>query len=189
MDKLFIPVVLGTAREGRQSEKVTNYVLGELRKLDLFETELVDVRDHLFGNSSVHPGVAEPWKRIVTRADGLIIVSPEYNRGIPGELKILLDSLDEEYIKIPVGIIGVSNGKWGGARMAELLLPTLVVLGMVPVTPAIPFPQVQDLFDAGGNILDDSYPNKIASLAGNLVTYVRAFTVARAHALASANAS
>jgi NAD(P)H-dependent FMN reductase len=173
MSKLFIPLVLGTAREGRESEKVARYVLSEIVALDAFDTQFVDIRDFLFGKTAEYPKAAEPWKEIMTKADGLIIVSPEYNRGIPGELKILIDSLDEEYAKKPVAIIGTSSGKVGGARMAEHLLPTLITLGMIPLSLAILFPVVQKLFDPDGKILDDSYKKKIADMVGHLVWFAQ----------------
>lgn len=179
MKKLFIPIVLGTAREGRISEKVAHYVFNEVSALDTFGTQLVDVKDHLFGKTAEYSEAAKGWKDIMTKADGLIIVSPEYNRGIPGELKILIDSLDEEYIKKPVAIVGVSSGKWGGSRMAEAILPTLVTLGMVPISPSIPFPVAQNLFDADGKILDDSYGTKIASMVKEMSWYAEVLKDAR----------
>jgi NAD(P)H-dependent FMN reductase len=179
MKKLFIPLVLGTAREGRVSEKVARYVFNEISTLGVFETQFVDVQDFLFGKTAEYPEIAKPWKEIMTRADGLIIVSPEYNRGIPGELKILIDSLDEEYAKKPVAIIGVSSGKWGGARMAEAILPTIITLGMVPISPSIPFPVAQNLFGADGKILDDSYQGKIASMVKEITWYAQVLKEAR----------
>lgn len=168
---LFIPLLLGTAREGRESEKVAKYVFKEISALNLFATQFVDVRDFLFGKTEVYPDIAKPWKEIMTKADGLIIVSPEYNRGIPGELKILIDSLDEEYIRKPVAIIGASSGKVGGARMAESILPTLVTLGMIPITPSITFPVVQKLFAPDGSINDDSYKQRIADMAKEITWF------------------
>ncbi len=179
MKKLFIPIVLGTAREGRVSEKVAHYVLKEVRELDQFETQLVDVRDFLFGKTEEYSEASKPWQEIMARADGLIIVSPEYNRGIPGELKILIDSLDTEYAKKPVAILGVSSGKWGGSRMAEAILPTLITLGMVPISPSIPFPVAQNLFDENGKILDDSYKGKLASMVKELTWYAEVLKEAR----------
>jgi NAD(P)H-dependent FMN reductase len=174
MSKLFIPLVLGSAREGRESEKVARYVFNEITAVNAFETQFVDVRDFLFGKTAEYPEAATPWKEIMTRADGWIIVSPEYNRGIPGELKILIDSLDEEYAKKPVAIVGVSSGKMGGARMAEHILPTLITLGMIPLSPALLFPVVKTLFDSDGNILDDSYKKKIADMVEQMVWYAQA---------------
>lgn len=171
MKKLFIPILLGTAREGRVSEKVARYVLEEITALNTFDVELVDVRDFLFGKTVKYSQETNLWKDIMTKADGLIIVSPEYNHGIPGELKILIDSLDKEYAKKPVAIIGVSSGKLGGSRMAEALLPTLVTLGMVPISPAVLFPVAQNLFGEDEQILDSSYKEKIASMVQNLTWY------------------
>lgn len=179
MTKLFIPLILGTAREGRESEKVARYVLGELAKIGTFTTQLVDVKDHLFGKTAEHPEESGPWQEIMTKADGLIIVSPEYNRGIPGELKILLDSLDEEYVRKPVAIVGVSSGKVGGARMAEAILPTLVSLGMVPITPSIQFPVVQGLFSPEGKILEDSYEKRIHNMFKELTWFAEVLKKAR----------
>jgi NAD(P)H-dependent FMN reductase len=169
MNKLFIPILLGTAREGRESEKVAKYVFSEVSELGLFDTQLVDVKNHLFGKTAIYPEVANPWKEIMAKADGLIIVSPEYNRGMPGELKILLDSLEDEYVKKPVVVVGASSGKVGGGRMAEHILPTLITLGMVPIYPAILFPVVQGLFAADGSIADDSYKKRIVGTMNRLV--------------------
>lgn len=179
MSKLFIPILLGTAREGRVSEQVAKYVFNEVSALGAFDTQLIDVRDFLFGKTAEYSEESKPWQDIMTRADGLIIVSPEYNRGVPGELKILIDTLDEEYAKKPVSIIGVSSGKWGGSRMAEAILPTLVTLGMVPVPPSIPFPVAQKMFSEDGTILDDSYKGKIASMVKELVWYAEVLKAAR----------
>lgn len=179
MTKPYIPLLLGTAHEGRQTEKVARYVYDQIKKADVFDIELIDVRDFLFSKTELYSAVTEPWKKIMQKADGLIIVSPEYNRGMPGELKILLDSLNAEYVKKPVAIVGVSSGKVGGARMAESMLPTLVALGMVPITPAIPFPVVQDLFDADGEILDNSFEKKISGMVKELYVFARMLKKAR----------
>lgn len=43
---LYIPIILGTAREGRRSEKVAEYILSEVRNRTGIESEIVDVRDY-----------------------------------------------------------------------------------------------------------------------------------------------
>ena len=45
MDKIFIPILLGTARGSRQSEKAARFILAEAEKYGKFESELIDVRD------------------------------------------------------------------------------------------------------------------------------------------------
>jgi NADPH-dependent FMN reductase len=59
------------------------------------------------------------------RADGLVIVAPEYNHGYCGLLKHVLDSCLKEYIHKAVGIVGVSAGPFGGTRVIENLLPVM----------------------------------------------------------------
>lgn len=179
MKKPFIPVVLGTAREGRVSETVARYVVQQIAASGLCETQLVDVKDFLFGKTAVYAEQTEPWKALMAKADGLVIVSPEYNRGIPGELKIMIDSLVKEYDKKPVALVGVSSGSWGGSRMAEQVLPTLVALGMIPVGPAVLFPRAQELFTPTGEVLDASYDSKIAALIAKLVTFAETLAPAR----------
>src|SRR3990167_9375115 len=105
MSPLFIPIVLGTARRERQSEKVASFLFGELKRFDGIESDIIDVKDFM-NAQTVPPWVSNSsiafWKESMARADGLIIVMPEYNHGYPGELKILLDSLYQEYMYKPV---------------------------------------------------------------------------------------
>lgn len=179
MTKLFIPILLGTAREGRESAKVARYILSQVEKSAKFETQFVDIADFLFARTAVYPDAAKPWREIMSRADGLIIVSPEYNRGIPGELKILLDSLEEEYDKKPVAVVGVSSGTFGGVRMAEHILPTLVYLGMVPMSTYLTFPVAQKLFDQNCTILDSTYDNKVLKMIEELTWFADVFKRSR----------
>src|SRR5205823_1623279 len=61
----------------------------------------------------------------MSRADALVVVSPEYNHGYSGLLKHALDSCLEEYIHKAVGVVGVSAGPYGGTRGIQDLLPVL----------------------------------------------------------------
>jgi len=101
---MYIPIILGTAREGRQSEKVADFILHETLNSGL-ESEIIDVRDYRV-EATDNTGELPQAKKLleeISKADGLIIVSPEYNHGYPGELKMMLDMLYEEYSAKPVG--------------------------------------------------------------------------------------
>lgn len=115
----------------------------------------------------------------MARADGMIIVSPEYNHGYPGELKMMLDEAFKEYHQKPAAICGVSNGGLGGARMAEVLRIVLIALHMLPVSTAVYFSNIQNLFDESGAIRDESYREKVKKLFDELVWYARALKEAR----------
>lgn len=171
MKKLFIPLVLGSARDGRESEKVARFVYGELVALGICETQFIDVRDFLFGKTVDESEVqVKVWQGIALKADGFIIVSPEYNHSFPGELKILLDSLDEEYIGKPVGLCGVSSGQFGGARMIDHIKPVLIELGMVPLRTCIHFPKVEELMFHTDSAHDEVYKKRIARLVEEVIS-------------------
>src|SRR4051812_10125001 len=96
---LFLPVILGTARQGRKSENAARLVLEETKKRAGVETELIDVRSVPMRLDDAGEQIKDPgFSATVQRSDGLILVVPEYNHGYPGLLKHALDSNLEEYI-------------------------------------------------------------------------------------------
>ncbi len=178
---MYIPVILGTARVGRQSEKVANFILEEAKKAG-FESELIDVRDFradATDNTEEGPQ-AKKLSPKIEKADAFIIVTPEYNHGYPGELKMMLDLLYEQYARKPVGFCGVSSGGLGGARCVEKLRQVIVELHMVSIREALYFPAVQDLFDEKGKIKDpDAYKKRVKAFMDELSWYAGALRSSR----------
>jgi NAD(P)H-dependent FMN reductase len=84
------------------------------------------------------------------RADGFLIVSAEYNNGIPPALKNLLDHFLEEYFWRPSGIVCYSTGQFGGVRAAMQLRMVLAELGMPSVPSVLALPHIQDVLDEDG---------------------------------------
>jgi NAD(P)H-dependent FMN reductase len=177
---MYIPVILGTARAGRQSEKAARFMLQKAQEGGL-ETELVDVRDYRIPatDNAETSAQAQRLAEKAKRADGFIIVSPEYNHGYPGELKMLLDMLFGQYAHRPVGICGVSSGAWGGARMVEQLRQVCLAFHMVPTCEAVYFPKIQELFDENGNLLGKSQAGQAKKLLTELIWYAEALKDAR----------
>ncbi|HLE62763.1 MAG TPA: NAD(P)H-dependent oxidoreductase [Pyrinomonadaceae bacterium] len=167
---LFIPVILGTARKGRASENVANFVFSEVKKRDGIETELIDIRNLNLPMDDAGEAIKIPqFSATVERADGLVLVVPEYNHGYPGLLKHALDSNLKEYIHKAVGICGVSAGGFGGTRVIENLLPVLRELGLVTIFWDGNFSGAQNLFDTDGNLLDQSYVKRIDKFLRELI--------------------
>jgi NAD(P)H-dependent FMN reductase len=167
-----ILIILGTARDGRRSEKVANYILSETIK-NGFESEIIDVRDYRISATDNTGKLPEAIKFSgkISNADALIIVSPEYNHGYPGELKMMLDMCYKEYFHKPVGFCGVSIGILGGARVVEQLRLVSIEFHMVPIREVLCFPMVQDLFDEKGEIKDESYSSRIKVFLDELSWY------------------
>ncbi len=158
---LFIPVILGTVRKGRASENVAKFVFEQVKKREGVETELIDVRELHFPTDDAGEQIKHPkFSATCARADGLVLVTPEYNHGYPGMLKHALDSNLKEYIHKAVGICGVSAGGFGGTRVIEALLPVMRELGLVTIFWDGNFSGAQGLFDEAGNIKDRAIHEK-----------------------------
>lgn len=176
MSQLSIPVVIGTGREGRQSELVAQFVFERAQKFG-FDTQLIDVRD--FATPVTEDGEkGEAWKTLVKASDGFIFIVPEYNHSYPGELKILLDKAYKEYNRKSVGVCTVSSGGVGGTRVAEHLLPLFNKFQLVSPTDAVYFTQVEDGFP-GGTIADEyrtTYEERLEKLFTEVASYAQALS-------------
>jgi NAD(P)H-dependent FMN reductase len=167
---LFIPVILGTPRQGRMSEHVARFVFGEVQKLANVESELIDVRELNLPTTDAGEAIKdENFSAACARADALIIVAPEYNHGYPGLLKHALDTNLKEYIHKAAGVCGVSAGGFGGTRVIENLLPVLRELGLMAIFTDVNFSKVGKIFDESGALLDESYIKRTASFLDELV--------------------
>jgi NAD(P)H-dependent FMN reductase len=167
---LFIPVILGTTRKGRASENVARFVFSEVRKREGVETELIDLCDLKFTGDGAGEAIKDPqFSATVERADGLVLVVPEYNHGYPGLLKHALDTNLKEYIHKAVGVCGVSAGRFGGTRMIENLLPVLRELGLVTIFWDGNFSSAYKLFDESGALLDTAYVKRIDQFLKELI--------------------
>lgn len=158
MSKLSIAVLLGSVRRDRMGSRAAKLVTCELERrghtvhlVDPLELQL-PLLDRMYKE---HPkGEApEPLERladIYRRADGFLVVSGEYNHGIPPALKNLLDHFLEEYFWRPSGIVCYSAGGFGGVRAAMQLRMTLAELGMSSVPSLLPIPRIAEAIDEDG---------------------------------------
>lgn len=170
MRPLFIPVILGTPRQGRMSEHVARFVLGEVAKRDGIETELIDIRLIPFPTTDAGEAIKDDvFSNAIMRADALVLVVPEYNHGYPGLLKHILDTNLKEYIHKAVGICGVSAGGFGGTRVIENLLPVMRELGMVTIFWDGNFSNVHTLFDTDGRLLHQAFIGRMEKFLNELI--------------------
>ena len=171
-DPLFIPILLGTNRRDRSSESVAKWVFSKMQERKDIEPQYFDVRDFdlLHDHYGTEIGGDFPeWHDAIVKADGLVIVTPEYNHGYPGVLKSVLDLLLKEYIHKAVAFVSVSAGPWGGTRVCEALLPVVRELGLAVTFTDLQFPSVRSKFDEYGNLLDPAYEKRVAGFLDELV--------------------
>jgi NAD(P)H-dependent FMN reductase len=167
---LFIPIILGTTRQGRKSEHVAHFVFEQTKKRADVETELIDVRELPMRLDDAGEQMKDAaFSATIERCDGIILVVPEYNHGYPGLLKHALDMNLKEYIHKAVGICGVSAGPFGGARVIEALLPVMRELGLVTIFEDVNFGKIGTLFDERGKLLDNNFIRRIDMFLDELI--------------------
>ncbi len=158
MTKLTIPVLLGSVRRDRLGLRVARLVTAALEARG-HEAVLVDplvlqlpLLDRMYKEYArgEAPTVLEELATLYKRADGFLVVSAEYNHGIPPALKNMLDYFLEEYLWRPSGIVCYSAGQFGGVRAAMQLRAVLAELGMPSVPSLMPIPRAQKAVDEGG---------------------------------------
>lgn len=172
MDRVNIPILLGTNRKLRNSVLVAKWLIGEIEKRTDIDTRLFDVAEFALPHDDYGQEIKAQfpeWRDAIVAADGLIIVSPEYNHGYPGTLKAVLDLLLREYVHKSVAFVGVSAGPWGGTRVIEALVTMVRELGLTVTFTDLNFPFVQRTFDETGRLLDLAFEKRAQDFLDELV--------------------
>ncbi|HKB43749.1 MAG TPA: NADPH-dependent FMN reductase [Chitinophagaceae bacterium] len=111
--------------------------------------------------ASARPTVVQNFRDALTKAGGLVIVSPEYNYSIPGGLKNAIDwasrGQDSPLLHKPIAVMGASPGMWGTVRMQMAFYGVFLFLDMKPVyKPEVLVAQADKKFDKEGKLTDDT---------------------------------
>lgn len=159
MSKYQIAVLVGSLRKDSFNRKLAN-ALARLAPAE-YAFKQVQIDDLSLYNQDDDDHQAEAVKRLkadVAAARGILFVTPEYNRSIPGVLKNAIDHGSRPYGQSvwagkPAGIVGVSVGAIGTALAQQHLRNILAYLDMPMLNAPEAFIQMKEgLFDDDGNI-------------------------------------
>ena len=159
MSQYQIAVVVGSLRKDSFNRKLAD-ALVKLAPPE-FAFQRVRIDDLPLYNQDDDANQADSVKRLkndIKNAQGVLFVTPEYNRSIPGVLKNAIDNASRPYGQNawagkPAGIIGVSIGVIGTAMAQQHLRNVLAFLDMPTLGQPEVFIQAKDgLFDEAGNI-------------------------------------
>jgi NAD(P)H-dependent FMN reductase len=164
-----IAIISASVRKGRVSHRVALYFKKYLEANELATAEILDLNEYnfpLFDERLMHQENPAPhvldFSRRISDADGVLIVTPEYNGGYPASLKNVVDLLYKEWKRKPVGISMVSNGIFGGTQVITSLLFSLWKIGAFLPTSMFPCPSAQEHFDEAGNSNDPGIDKRAA---------------------------
>jgi NAD(P)H-dependent FMN reductase len=185
---LNFPVILGSVRRDRVGIRAARLIVDALavRGHQPFlvdplveQLPLLDrmYKEHPKGQA---PANLERLAELYRRADGFVIVSGEYNNGIPPALKNLLDYFLEEYFWRPSAIVCYSVSQFGGVRAAMQLRMTLAELGMPSIPSIFPIPRIRQALDEDGHLLEGWIESRLERFLGEFFWYARALRRERA---------
>lgn len=163
MGQYHIGVIVGSLRKDSYNQKLAK-ALTKLAPADC-TFKFINIGELPLYNQDddANPGAAvKKLKSEISDCSGILFVTPEYNRGIPGVLKNALDAASRPYGQsawtgIPAGVIGASIGTIGTALAQHQLRNVLAYLDMPTMGQPEAYVHAKDtLFDADGNISSDS---------------------------------
>jgi chromate reductase len=168
-----IAIIVGSLREGSINRKVARSICA-LRD-DNLDCSMIEIGDLPLYNQDLDADPPEQWQRFrkeVASADGVLFVSPEYNRGVPGVLKNAIDVGSRPYgqsvfDKKPAAIVTASPGSIGGFGANHQIRQAAVFLNM----PLMQQPEAylghvtDDSFDDSGCLKDGPLKGLITNLA------------------------
>lgn len=127
-----IKVILGSTREGRFGPQPADWIMELSKNYSDATFELVDVADYDLPllKDATPPGAitdgnyefetTRKWSKAINEADGFVIVTAEYNYGVPAALKNAIDTVSNEWNNKPVAFVSYGTAA-GGSRAVEHL--------------------------------------------------------------------
>src|ERR1700716_2471554 len=158
-----IVVIVGSLRKEAHTLKVAN-ALARLAPESL-KLEIVTLHGISFFNQDLEAAPPADWlafREKLQKSNGVLFVTPEYNRSIPGVLKNAIDVGSRPYGKSsflgkPVGIVSNSPGPLGGVSAAKHLQNILPgISGLILGQPEIYLNGIGDAFDEKGHLTKES---------------------------------
>jgi NAD(P)H-dependent FMN reductase len=165
-----IAIISSSIRTGRNSHRVALYFKRFLEGGKLATAEILDLHTYNFPLFEERlPFQESPSEAVldfaskIKAADGIIIVTPEYNGGFPASIKNVVDLLTTEWRRKPVAISTVSEGNFGGTQVLISLQFTLWKMRAWTVPAMFPVTMVHESFDADGAAFDRQVTDKRAA--------------------------
>ena len=165
-----IAIISSSVRLKRNSHRVALYLKGFLEEKQLASTAILDLAAYNFPvfneRLRLQPAPSQQvldFAEKIKSADGVIIVSPEYNGGYPASLKNVIDLLYDEWHRKPVAIATVSDGGFGGMNVITSLQYSLWKMRAWTVPALYPVPKVIEAFNEQGVPSDKEATDKRTS--------------------------
>jgi NAD(P)H-dependent FMN reductase len=176
-----IAIISSSVRTGRISHRVALYFKNFLEARDLASAEILDLQAYQF------PVFQERLKHLpnptpdildfaskIKNADGVIIVTPEYNGGYPASLKNVIDLLYDEWHRKPIAISTVSDGIFGGTQVITSIQFSLWKIRAWTVPATFPVGQANKTFSEQGVLNEPAMEKRAINFVNELLWCITA---------------
>lgn len=164
-----IAIISSSVRTGRNSHRTALYFKNFIESAELASTEILDLKEYNFPIFEERLRFFEDptplmleFAAKIKAADGILLITPEYNGGYPASLKNVIDLLYDEWRRKPIAISTNSGGAFGGTQVITSLQFSLWKIGAWTVPAMFPVPKVQETFDESGIPADKVVTDKRA---------------------------
>lgn len=183
---LKIGVIVGTTRPNRVSRKVADWFMETMKHEKGLKFKLIDLAEvklpmydepmsPLMGKyENEH---TKKWSKTISKYDGYVFITAEYNYAYPASLKNAIDYLYHEWVRKPVAFVGY--GTVGGARAIEQLRPVTLAVEMAPLKAALGIREQWNAFDDNNKLKDGYLIGSPEAMADNLRWWGQALKTAR----------
>jgi chromate reductase, NAD(P)H dehydrogenase (quinone) len=173
-----ITVIVGTNRPDSNTRKVARHVeeiYADL-KVPLHVLDLAQLPPEIFSSAAYaqKPASFQPFAQAVLKSSGLVVVTPEYNGGVPGVLKYFIDMLKfpESFERRPVCFVGLSAGIWGALRPVEQLQHIFAYRNAYLYPDRVFISQIGNILDANGRLTSQEILKRLRTQAEGFVDFV-----------------
>lgn len=173
-------IFLGTSRQDNQSQHVAKFVERYISKQKNIKVELITSQDLQIDFSDEGQSAnSDEFSTKVEKADGYILIVPEYNHSYPATIKYILDLNLQEYLHKPVLMVGVSSGAFGGARAIKSLLSVIRHIGLVAIKKDVNFSHVGDEIKDGQLVNPEKWEQRLSKAYDEFIWMAKALKKAR----------
>ncbi|HUB66783.1 MAG TPA: NAD(P)H-dependent oxidoreductase [Candidatus Methylacidiphilales bacterium] len=174
-----ITILIGTNRPESNTEKVAAHVV-EIYTAKGHAPKVMDLHrlpPEIFHPSSYaqKPASFAPFQEAILNASGVVIVTPEYNGGIPGVFKYFVDMLKfpESFTGMPVAFVGLAAGIWGALRPVEQIEDILIYRRAMIFPERVHISGINGHLDEKGRLKSAELVERLEKQADGFIQFVK----------------
>ncbi len=182
-----IVLIIGSVREGRQTDKIGKYLANIFSQHENVNCEILDLAEHdipilrtRWEQEENPPDILPEISTLLKQADGIILCSPEYHGSYSGVIKNAIDHYWKEFQRKPMGVVATGSGRFGGVNASTDMQHLVLSLGAYPIPYKLLVPYIQRIFDEHGEPSDESLIRNTQKFVKEFIWFASAIVQAKA---------